>query len=291
MSWQRRAVTAGEQFEPIVEPRCKCFHAERRGARGSQLDCERDAVHASCDPPNECRTVGGEREARIGRACARNEQLHRTVTQQLVLILRAFGRHAEGRDTIDVLTRCAQRFAAGRQDAGHRVSTQQHFGHSGGSRDHMLAVVEYQQPLLRPESRRDPLGRQRALGERHSQRGGHRDRDQIGIRQRPELRQRRTVGKARAHVMGDFEAQARLADPTRTQQRDQAVCDHQIGYLADLCIPADQLGDRLRKIALRCRQSRTRRCRGRTDFARELIASPCNGAYEVAVGRKRLTHR
>src|SRR4051795_10429102 len=80
---------------------------------------------------------------------------------------------------------------------------------------------------------------------------------------------------------GRLRGSSTLAAPTRTRQRDQAVCDHQIGYLADLYIPADQLGDRLRKIALHCR-SRTRRCRGRTDFARELIASPCNGAYEVA---------
>ncbi len=49
MPRQRRAVTAGEQLELVVEPGRNALYPKRRGARRRELDGQRDAVEATTD--------------------------------------------------------------------------------------------------------------------------------------------------------------------------------------------------------------------------------------------------
>ena len=70
--------------------------------------------------------LGASRTKRpIHRLRPRHEQLDGSRLQQVLSILDSFRRHLERGHSVDVLARGAERFAAGRQDAGVRIGAQQ----------------------------------------------------------------------------------------------------------------------------------------------------------------------
>ena len=193
---QRRAAAAGEQAEAIVEAGRELFDAER-GRRAppparSRAGCRRGAGRSRRVIAALARV---RREARLRRARPRHEQLDRgRVAADRCAIGRRLRRHLERRHAIDVLARRAQRLAAGREDARVRTGAQQRLGHARRRLDHVLAVVEHEQELLAAQRRGHALRRAGAGWQREPERGGDRDRDQLGIGQRRQLGDPDAVG-------------------------------------------------------------------------------------------------
>src|SRR5258706_15944197 len=52
MSWQGCSIPAGQQTKNIIQSRCDLFHRQHAQARGSKLDCQRDAIQAAADLRN-----------------------------------------------------------------------------------------------------------------------------------------------------------------------------------------------------------------------------------------------
>ena len=102
--------------------------------------------------------------------------------------------------------------------------------------------------------------------------------------------------------MGHRHRQACFANSTGTGEGYEAVARREILDLAQLFVPADQLGNRLRQVCRRHTRLRLRRgralaipisptCRVIANFPDELIATAGNGADQVAVRSKRSTQR
>jgi hypothetical protein len=92
---QRGAVAAREQAKPIIEPCRNLWYPEHTTARCRQFDGERYAVEAPANSRYFSCNATVWREVRIGRACSRNKQPNRAVSQQLFRVLRALRRHGE----------------------------------------------------------------------------------------------------------------------------------------------------------------------------------------------------
>ena len=76
---QRRAIAAGQQTEAIGQPRRDLLDRQRAHARGGQLERERNAVEALADAGDRRRVVVGDRERRLRRQRALDEQPRRRV--------------------------------------------------------------------------------------------------------------------------------------------------------------------------------------------------------------------
>ena len=193
-----------------------------------------------------------QKEPPVQRLRPRHEQLDRGRVQHILVLLAALRGHLKREHPVDVLPRRAQRLAAGRQHSRVRIGAQQRRGHAGRRLDHVLAIVQHDQETLGGHGRRHPLGRFRAgecEPESHRDRGRHQPR----IRQRRELGHPHPVRVARQVLPRDLQAQPRLADTTRPDQRDEPVDAEQLRHLRERGIPADQL---------RCRRRQVRRRRG-----------------------------
>ncbi|MFY4695353.1 hypothetical protein [Burkholderia glumae] len=145
---QRGAKTARQQREPVGQPLVDAVDAEADDARGGQLDRERNAVEAAADladQPQFGRAAALFMEAAAHRLHAREEQLHGGALQDGRLVGVAL-RHVERLDGEHRLGGDAQRLAARHQDAQRRHGGEQAFHDARDLDDHVLGVVEQQQP-------------------------------------------------------------------------------------------------------------------------------------------------
>lgn len=96
----------------------------------------------------------------------------------------------------------------------------------GRGGQHLLAVVEDEHPLLGPDLRDDRL-RDGAIGtSRHTERGGDRGGNQLGIGQGRQVDEDGAIGELRCHVLSDGQRQLGFAYPTRAghgQQRNGLI--------------------------------------------------------------------
>jgi len=134
---------------------CYPFHSERNGAGGRELDGQRNAVQAPADCCDGRRNAPVRREVRLRRARPCDEQLNRAISQQILDILGAVGRHSERRHPVKALIRCSQRLAARRHHMCCRVGPQHCFSHARRGVDHMLAIIEHKQELPRANFARE----------------------------------------------------------------------------------------------------------------------------------------
>src|SRR5260221_13699434 len=88
-------MAAREQAKPIIEPCRNLRYPEQTTARCRQFDGERYAVEAPANSRYFNRNATVRRKVRIGRACPRNKQPNRAMSQQLFRVLRALRRHRE----------------------------------------------------------------------------------------------------------------------------------------------------------------------------------------------------
>src|ERR1043165_9397745 len=54
LTWERGTRPAGEQAEPVFQTSGDLLDRERAGARGGELDCERESVEAAADVGDHC---------------------------------------------------------------------------------------------------------------------------------------------------------------------------------------------------------------------------------------------
>ncbi len=87
----------------------------------------------------------------------------------------------------------------------------------------MLTIVQQEHQPLRPECIGYTLRGRRADGQLQSQGGSDRDKDEVGLGERPQLGDPDPVGKFRQQEPRNLEAQCRLADAPDTGQRDQPM--------------------------------------------------------------------
>ncbi len=122
MTGQRRAVTAREQREPIIEARRNALNAERWDARRGKLDGQRNAVKASRNRGHGRCDAGVWRESRFRRPRAREEEPHRVIPEDAFVHIGAFMRHRQGRHPINVFAFDPQGLTAGDQQGHARTA-------------------------------------------------------------------------------------------------------------------------------------------------------------------------
>ena len=151
-----------------------------------------------------------------------------------------------------------QPFAAGGQDSHRRRLRQDGFDQIGGGVEHVLAVVEHQQPdpALQRGGHRLAHGLARLLGDAQHRRHrvGHRRR----IGDRRQFENPDTVGKFIGQPRRDFGRQAGLADPAHPGQRHQPMCSQRRLHLGDFGLAPDEAGGRRPQVP-RTRIERTQR--------------------------------
>ena len=145
------------------------------------------------------------------------------------------------RHGIQALAPHVQRCPAGHQHLQPGTRLQQ-LHHQRRGVQHLLEVIEHQQPPLRLEHRREPL-EQWPTGELADlQRLRDRRQHQRRVADRRERDKGRTVAEGREHVARDLEAQAGLADAGRPDQRQQAhlAVQQRIAHRGEVLFAPDQ---------------------------------------------------
>ena len=128
-----------QQPEPVIETITHLADRHRRHPRGRQLDRQRDPVEAAADLHHRARLVSvGQREARSHAAGAFDEQIHCGRVDARADVQR--GHRPQ------LLVGDPQSFAAGGQDLHRRRLREDRLDQIGGGVEHVLAVVEHQQP-------------------------------------------------------------------------------------------------------------------------------------------------
>ena len=245
---QRGPVAAGEQREAVVEAGRDAECAERRHPCGGELDGERDAVQAPADGRDGRRHAVIWQEPRLRGVRPCHEQPDRIVPQHL-LHVRVLGGHRQRRHAVHVLAGGAQRLAAGAQHGRAGTGAEDGLGETGGRIDEVLAVVEEQQEPLRTDGGADTVGRDAGAGQRQTEHGGHRHRNEIGCRERGELGEEDPVGKRREAGGGRPPARGASCRSPGPGQGDQPMVRHEGRGLTDLDVSADQLRNGGREVA------------------------------------------
>ncbi|GGK72940.1 hypothetical protein GCM10007964_14720 [Sphaerisporangium melleum] len=149
----------------------------------------------------------------------------------------------------------AEGLATGGEDAHLRAFGQDAVGEPGRGLDHVLAVVQDDQPgggsetghqagrrIGRLRGRRVLDAQRAARGVANAQSRQHRLRHVIGVAHRGQLGQPYTGGQARGHGLAGFDGQARLARPAGPEQGDQPMPVEQVGSVPEILLPADEAG-------------------------------------------------
>ncbi len=222
------------------------------------------------------------------------------MAQDLLVGLTILQWHTERRHLINAFAVYAQRLATGGHHAGHCADAQQCLCHARGRVDHVLAVVQYQQQLLRPYHCGHPLDGMRTGGERQSQCARNGRGDQRRIRQRRQLGQPYAIGELGQQLARGFYAEPRLADAPGTGQRYEPAARSKIQHLFQFRFPADHIRRRHRQIRPRRREFGGER-RGvdpvrtgsvfncvRSDLGDEAVTPSGDGLEKIAILTERL---
>ena len=287
MARQPRPAAFGEEVEPIAEAAGNAVDAERGDTRRRQLDRERNAVEPPADARRDDRVARMGVVPRFRRVRPHVEEPDGSMARHILHVDVVVDGHVEGRHTIDVLLGGAQRLAARGEHPRQWARPQHGLGHRGGHLDHVLAIVDDEEQMLGPQGHRDAVGGHRTGPERQAEGGSDGDRDEVGIGERPELREPGAIEEPWQQLPRRLERQSCLADATRAGQGHEAVCDDQVRDVAERSLPPDQLGLRRGKV----REARRHGGAGRhplADLAGELVPAAGHGSNEIAIGAEHL---
>ena len=296
MSWQRGAIAVGEQREAVVEGGEYGTDASFRDAAGHELERQRDAV----EPPGDLRDVrqlgrcGPELSAGVGRPL--HDEAHRGRGHGSGEAFLAIGRrHLQRSDRHHALVRYADRFDAGSEDHEVRAGARQLVDGCGDAVEAALAAVEHHETAAGPHRGDQRVeGLDAGLGPR-ARGGRQRGRHETGAVDRRQFGEVQTVGEQGGRRSGRLEREARLADASRPDQRDERVRLQQFGQLVELAVAADQARPRDAQAVVVPR--RARRCDGveesgprelsELDGPLEVAQAEAAEALHVGVGRQR----
>ena len=242
--------TGREDAEAFAEAGTQTFDAQQRNARGGEFDRQRDAVQAPADLDHRGGVLRREREARVDRLRARQEQFHGTRLQRVATGC-AVG-HGERAEPIDVFIRRTERLLTRDEHAQARRRRAERLD----QRDHrcrqVFAVIEDQQQALRREDVGERLDR-RTVGAQlrieHARDGGCHQR---AVGKRRELHPPDAVGKVGCTLDGELARNrlrdARLADAARARDGDHDMARQQRLDRLEVWRPAVQRRQALRNV-------------------------------------------
>ena len=238
---QRRARTAGQQGETLVEPGVQLGHRHDSQPGRGQLDGQRDAVEPPAYPAGHRSgvLVPGERRPLLRGAVS--EQPHGLgVADRLRSVI--LGWCIEGRNPVDTLPGDAQRLAAGGEQHGVRAALQESVRQLGARIDDVLAVIQQHQEVLPPDGVNEGVGRGQALVHWYAEHVGHGDRDEFRVLQGREVHEPYPVARAVQEPGCELEREPGLARATRAGESHQTRSGQQPAHLAELSLAADEAG-------------------------------------------------
>ena len=142
----------GQQPEPVFEQGEDLVWRQDAAAGSRQLDRQGDAIQPPADLGHVARVLVREREVFRRLLGAFDEELHRVDARQRRRHGRPAGlRHHKRRHLMGHLAAHVQRFAACCQHPQVRAGLKQGLAEAGAAVDHVLAAVQHEQHLLRPQ--------------------------------------------------------------------------------------------------------------------------------------------
>ncbi len=226
---------AREQREALVEVTRDLRGRERAAARRGELDGERQAVEPAADARHRLGVGGVELEVPARRAGAVDEQRNRIGSLQSLELL-ALGQ-AERPQPQHLLAVDPERLAAGCHEARTGTSGEDPLGELGRAREHVLAVVEHQDPRALAQRLDDRVGLAVAA-EGVGDRGGH----GVVRVERGEDAPAHVVAVLRRGPRGRLDRQPRLACATEADDRDERFAAHQLAQVRKLALTTEEAG-------------------------------------------------
>ena len=206
-----------QQIQAVLQPREHRRGVEQLRPRGGQLERERKTVHGPADAGDGARVRIGQREVGANGPRAGHEQRHRLAEGQgLDRRVGAGRRECEWRHRVLVLAGQAQGGAAGHERLCARRRRQQ-AADQRRRRQQMLEVVEQQQHFTTAQRLLEVVG---PVG--HADRGGDRRGDQVRLRERSEVDERRPVLEVGLQRGSHLERHPRLARAAGAGEREQS---------------------------------------------------------------------
>ncbi len=253
--------------EPVAQPVGDLLDRQGTHPRGGQLDAKRYAVQRAAQPGHRRRVVLGQREARPGACSPGGEQADGLVGREFGAA-GAVGRQVQRRHPPDGLAADPQRLPAGRDDPQPRAPGQQQLHQRGAVAHLVLAGVQDQQPVPRPQRLGQRLRQRDALLLADPDRSGDllgglpvpvRQLDQPGLvqsllvrigRSRPGILRPRMFCTA-DHVAGQPHRESRLPDTARATEGQRADLAEELGQLGKITLTTDELFGSAGRLPLR----------------------------------------
>ena len=228
-----------QQSEAVVEPLQHHGEAQRRHARGCQLNGQRVAVQAPADVAHQAAVGIIQFETLVGSAGAQGEQLEGGIAPCLVARRRSVG-HRQDRQAVDHFARNAQRRLAGQQCA-HACSLRHQLDQWRGQLSlQMFGAVQHQQHcdllqrLAQGDKSVDVFGQRESESEGDGR--GHTPRVVDGLQADPGHRSGRLLCPAGQQ----FLCKTRLAHAGAADHRHQSRARQRCLKLVQLAITSDQ---------------------------------------------------
>ena len=250
-----------EARQHAVEPERDLLRRLGAGARGGQLDRQRQTTDARAHRGDRLGVLRGHAKRRVARAGAGDEQRRRGRRGHGRRMARAGQR--ERAHAIAVLGAQIERRPARREQLEPRRGVQQ-LGEQRRRREQLLEVVEDQQLLGAGGDTTERVGGAHPRLRRARQRMQHRVGDGLRIGERREVDERGAVGELRCQPVGDLDRKRRLADTARPEDGDQphVVATQQFDQRPRVVRATEDVGPPRRQ-SRRRRRARARRARAR----------------------------
>nr|WP_246741392.1 hypothetical protein [Bradyrhizobium sp. 1(2017)] len=243
---RRRTLGGGSaKAKFLVELRHQFARIEPADLGCCQLDGQRKAVKRVADRGN-CLAITIDEPVVRPFGGAANEQLYRWKPDGLIdRQVEARLRRGKRSKPHDVLGAGAERLAARRKQSRRRCVRDELAGKDRGGRQHMLAIVQNEQHLPRPQiiERRNQtvVGIASDAQCRHQRRA-----EQRRIGDRGEIDETDAVAAPRRKRLGDRYGNRRLADPSRAGQGHVPVVGQQIRDIDDVRFATDDAAQQWR---------------------------------------------
>ena len=263
MAGQGGSVSAGQEAEALVQALVEV--CERHGGQAGrrQLDGEGDAVDPPTDRRHQRPQGVGEGEFAVVVAGPFDEQLDCLARFQILRRGHLVGRATEGPHPVDPLAVDAEGLARGGEQVDPRAAAMDQVGQLGAGVHHVLAVVEDDENVLRPEHFHQRVCTDAVHLCADSQCLLDGARHVSWVVDRSQVDEPDALAGPVEQFSRHLEGKARLARSTGPRHRDQAVVAHQRAHLGQLDGAADEaariLGQIVRKLGVVQRAQRRER--------------------------------
>ena len=141
---------------------------------------------------------------------------------------------------MDVLPCQLERLATGGEDDDVRTRREDAIDQLGGRVEDVLAVVEDEQHVARPQRVGELIERRAARIERDETRARDRRREAVAVLERREIGEERAARMVRLLPARDLDREPGLAGAPRSGQRDEAVIQQEAAHRRDVVAASDE---------------------------------------------------